>query len=90
MKILKNNNVDFYTKIIVSNDTDGEELVEAFEGINNVAGRETTIVLQPMTKTNNAKNIPSIINLLKWQEQAQFYLSDVRVIPQSHKMLKAL
>ena len=90
MKILKNNNVDFYTKIIVSNDTDGKELVEAFEGINNVAGRETTIVLQPMTKTNNAKNIPSIINLLKWQEQAQFYLSDVRVIPQSHKMLKAL
>lgn len=90
LKILKNNNVDFYTKIIVSNDTDGEELVEAFEGINNVAGRETTIVLQPMTKTNNAKNIPSIINLLKWQEQAQFYLSDVRVIPQSHKMLKAL
>ena len=90
MKILKNNNVDFYTKIIVSNDTDGEELVEAFEGINNVAGRETTIVLQPMTKTNNAKNIPSIMNLLKWQEQAQFYLSDVRVIPQSHKMLKAL
>ena len=43
-----------------------------------------------MTKTNNAKNIPSIMNLLKWQEQAQFYLSDVRVIPQSHKMLKAL
>ena len=41
-------------------------------------------------ETNNAKNIPSIMNLLKWQEQAQFYLSDVRVIPQSHKMLKAL
>ena len=90
LEILKNNNVDFYTKIIISNDTDEKELVKAFKGINNVAGRETTIVLQPMTKTKNAKNIPAVTNLLRWQDQAQLYFNDVRVIPQTHKMLEAL
>ena len=48
------------------------------------------MVLQPMSETESAKNVPSVTNLLMWQEKAQQYLNNVRIIPQTHKMLEVL
>ena len=90
LKILKSYDVEFYTKIIISNDTDEEELVEAVKGIHKIAGKDLMMVLQPMSETESAKNVPSVTNLLMWQEKAQQYLNNVRIIPQTHKMLEVL
>ena len=90
LKILKSYDVEFYTKIIISNETDEKELVEAVKGIYKIAGKDLMMVLQPMSETESAKNVPSVTNLLMWQEKAQQYLNNVRIIPQTHKMLEVL
>ena len=65
LKILKSYDVEFYTKIIISNDTDEEELVEAVKGIHKIAGKDLMMVLQPMSETESAKNVPSVTKSIK-------------------------
>lgn len=74
-------------KIVVDEGTDPEELNRAVDLIQE--GGEVPLVIQPATRADGRPGIaPGRLLLL--QEHALGFLSDVRVIPQVHKMLGVL
>ncbi len=78
-----------HCKIIVSGETDANELRRAAELIASVRP-QTLLVLQPMSPFGEATSVPSPEQLLSWQALTQQLLSKVRVIPQCHKMMGQL
>ena len=90
IKCLSDYNIEFFTKIIISNNTDETELISAAEGISKYAGKNNLLILQPMSSTEKVNNIPTIKNIMKWQERLELVLDNVRVIPQSHKIMGIL
>ena len=90
IKCLSDYNIEFFTKIIVSNDTDEMELISAAEGISKYAGKNNLFILQPMSSTERVNNIPTLKNIMKWQEKLESVLDNVRVIPQTHKIMGIL
>ncbi len=82
------NKVNFYTKWVITADTTTEDLIQASQlvaGIN----PETLTVLQPVTPLGG-EMAPSPAQVLAWQALVCHYLPNVRVIPQTHKMLAQL
>ena len=75
-------------KIVVSDDTLSEEIHQVCAIISSVDS-DIPLFLQPVSISGNDIGISSS-NLLKLQEVASSNLSDVRVIPQMHKLLKLL
>lgn len=82
-------NVESFAKIIVSAETLMDDIHQAVNLVAEVAA-STPFIIQPMTPFGEAQNPPSAHQLLKWQVAAQEKLSDVRVIPQCHKMMGQL
>jgi organic radical activating enzyme len=80
---------ELYIKVVVSEDTDREELNQAISIVEKQAPH-TPFILQPVTPTENydAKIVPSKLKEL-YNISAQ-RLSDVRVIPQVHSILGIL
>ena len=79
---------DVYVKLVITGDTDMEDFQRA---IDMVAGINPNImlVLQPVTPVNGvAEASPDL--MLELQQQALEYLRDVRVIPQTHRMMNQL
>ena len=66
------------------------ELMEAVKGIHKSGGRDTIVILQAMSETDRVSNIPSVQQLMRWQEKIAGVLPNVRVIPQTHKMMGML
>lgn len=87
---LKSSNTDYFVKIVVSDETDKDELLEAAEGIKNSSGKNTLVILQPISPTNKVSNIPSFNEVVKWQEALKTVLDNVRIIPQTHKIMEIL
>ncbi len=81
--------VSTYAKVIVSAETTDEDIATAVKVVADIEP-ETPFVIQPMTPFGSAQNPPTQAQLLSWQEMAGDKLHDVRVIPQSHKMMGAL
>ena len=79
---------DLYTKIVISGETLRDEFVSAVNTIAKVS-KDILLILQPVTPTNGVKAV-SIKDMLHFQELALKYLRDVRVIPQTHKMLNVI
>jgi organic radical activating enzyme len=77
-----------YIKTVISDATEDWEIVKACELITSV-DKDIPYILQPLTLINGEVGIDSI-KTLELQEIASSYLSEVRVIPQTHKMLKQL
>ena len=77
---------DLYVKIVVDGDTTEEEFLSAAELIAGVS-REILLVIQPVTAVK--KNIRAVraADLLKYQSMALKILSDVRIIPQTHRLI---
>jgi organic radical activating enzyme len=90
LKTCRDWDVDVFTKLVLSSETDEGELVEALKGILKAGGGETLVVLQPMTRAARTDAVPDGAQLLRWQEKALDILPDVRVIPQTHKMIEVL
>lgn len=90
LKCLSDYNIEFFTKIIISDNTDESELMYAANGIKKYAGKNNLLILQPMSLTDKASDIPKIENIIKWQEKLDTVLENVRVIPQTHKMMGVL
>ena len=82
--------IEVFVKLVLSSETDGQELMEALEGIKAAGGEDTLVVIQPMTRAEQTDAVPSVAQLFSWQEQAMQVLRNVRVIPQTHKMLEVL
>ena len=87
---MKNQNVDYFIKLIVSNETEEYELMEAVKGICKHGGKETNVILQALSATERVSNIPSSKHHLRWQDNIVGVLPNVRVIPQTHKIMGLL
>ena len=90
LRICRKYGVEVFTKLIVSAETAESELIEAACGIREAGGVETLVVFQPMTKALKTDAVPSGKQLFRWQELVGEILPNVRVIPQTHKMMEML
>ncbi|HSR88249.1 MAG TPA: 7-carboxy-7-deazaguanine synthase QueE [Pontiella sp.] len=90
LKTCRDFDVDVFVKMVLSAETNDGELIEAAKGIKKAGGAETLVVLQPMTRAARTDAVPSGEQLLRWQDKVAGVLPDVRVIPQTHKMLEML
>ncbi len=90
LKTCRDYEVDVFTKLVLSADTHEGELVEAVKGIKKAGGKDTLVVIQPMTKAAKTDAVPTGEQLLRWQDKIGQIMSNVRVIPQTHKMLEML
>lgn len=77
-----------FVKIVVTSKTSAEEFQQAIELIAGV-NPQIPLIIQPVTPIHDCEGVmPDIV--LAWQEQALTLLSDVRVIPQTHKFMDQL
>lgn len=77
---------DLYIKIVVDGETSEEKFMSAVSMIAGVS-KEILLVIQPVTPVK--KNIRAVRaeDLLRYQSAALKYLSDVRIIPQTHRLI---
>lgn len=102
LQLCQDANVDVFVKIIISQTTDPLELIQAAQLVADVSDahaerlrQRTTIFLQPMTAlakphTNPQLAAPTPAQVLTWQALMKEYLPQIRVVPQTHKMLGQL
>lgn len=77
---------EVFVKLVLTRDTLPEELATSLEIIREVDA-SIPLVLQPVTPYGIVRHPPSPEQVLNWQAQAKALLKDVRVIPQTHKMI---
>lgn len=76
-------------KVVVTPESREDELGEMARRVAGVSP-EITLVLQPVTPCGTAQKAPAAEQLLAWTRGLEDSLHDVRVIPQTHKLLGAL
>lgn len=77
-----------FVKVVVTNKTSTEEFQQAIDLIAEV-NHNIPLIIQPVTPIHDCEGAtPDMV--LTWQEQALKLLSDVRVIPQTHKFMGQL
>lgn len=76
---------DVYVKIVISKESTVEDFKRAVDIIQSV-DKNILLVLQPITPMGGLHK-PAPEKMLDWQELAMEKLRDVRVIPQTHKMI---
>ncbi|MBR5913900.1 MAG: 7-carboxy-7-deazaguanine synthase QueE [Selenomonadaceae bacterium] len=77
---------DLYVKAVISADTSTEEFLQAVELIAEISS-EILFILQPVTPVGNVQAAPPE-KILNFQAMALKRLRNVRVIPQTHKLIK--
>jgi organic radical activating enzyme len=77
-----------FVKVVVSGETTEAEIARSIELIAAVDAA-TPLILQPVTPANGVCAVDPA-KVLLWQEQALRQLQDVRVIPQTHKIMGQL
>ncbi len=90
LKTCRDFDVEVFAKLVLSAETHEGELMEAAKSIKKVGGEDTLVVIQPMTKAEQTDAVPTGAQLLRWQDKVSSVLSNVRVIPQTHKMMEVL
>lgn len=75
-----------YVKAVVSNETPVAEICQTSKIIASIS-KDIPLVLQPVTSCEKNQTLPPA-KLFQLQETASSVLSDVRVIPQTHKFLQ--
>lgn len=76
---------DAYVKIILTGETTEEEIREAAALVKDVAS-DTLFVIQPVTPFGGMTK-PSLRQIFLAQELVSKYLENIRIIPQTHRML---
>jgi organic radical activating enzyme len=74
-----------YAKVLVDRNTDAGELERAFELLAEV-GRNIPVFLQPITPVAGPWQVDQE-RLVKWHASARKHLSNVRVLPQIHRLM---
>ena len=77
-----------FVKVVVTNKTSTEEVQQAIDLIATV-NHDIPLIIQPVTPIRDCEGVTPD-RVLAWQEQALTLLSDVRVIPQTHKLMGQL
>ncbi|MEN8253940.1 MAG: 7-carboxy-7-deazaguanine synthase QueE [Verrucomicrobiota bacterium] len=90
LKTCRDWNVEVFVKLVLSAETHEGELMEAAKGIKKAGGEDTLVVVQPMTTAKKTDAVPTGKQLLRWQDKIGKLLPNVRVIPQTHIMMKML
>lgn len=90
LKICRDFDVEVFCKLVLSAETHEGELMEAAKGIKKAGGEDTLVIIQPMTKAARTDAVPTGAQLLRWQDKVASVLPNVRVIPQTHKMMEML
>ena len=80
---------DIYVKVVVSNDTTDDEFDKAVSVVSNASGARTLFVIQPVTPVNGVEAITPD-RTLQLQARALGSLRDVRVLPQTQKMINQM
>ena len=75
-----------YVKIVVTENTEEDDLNTAFELIQKI-DESIPVILQPASATRSFNAVPSMVRLGRIFEGSQRILKHVRVIPQTHKIL---
>ncbi len=87
--------VQVFVKVIVSRDTNPDELVQSAQLVADV-NPEIPMFLQPVTPLESFPQqsqfmfAPTPAQVLTWQAAMKQFLKSVRVVPQTHKMLNQL
>ena len=81
-------NKDLYVKIILAEQTNSEEIEEA-ASLAKDADRDIMFVIQPVTPYGGM-SAPSLRKIFDAEETVLKYLRNVRVVPQTHRMLGVL
>jgi 7-carboxy-7-deazaguanine synthase len=97
LQICNNSQIDIFVKIIISDRTDSAELENVAELLADV-NPEIPVFLQPVTPLGESVQIvdapivlaPSPDQVLRWQGMMKRLVKQVRVVPQTHKMLNQL
>jgi 7-carboxy-7-deazaguanine synthase len=94
LQLCQDTHTDVFVKIIISQTTNPAELQQAARLVADV-NNQTTIFLQPMTAlahphTNPRLAAPTPSQVLAWQALMKEHVPQIRVIPQTHKMLGQL
>ena len=76
---------DLYVKAVISQETSQEEFLQAVELVAKISP-EILFILQPVTPFNTVK-AASPQKILNFQALALKFLRDVRIIPQTHKII---
>lgn len=76
---------DLYVKAVISQETSQEEFLQAVELVAKISP-EILFIIQPVTPVGNVK-AASPQKILDFQALALKNLSDVRIIPQTHKII---
>jgi len=77
-----------FVKLVVTQEMSAEEFGQAIALVASV-DKEIPLIIQPVTPINNCQGVtPDMV--LHYQEQALTVLSNVRVIPQTHKFIGQL
>lgn len=76
---------DVYVKIVVSHQSKEEDFIKAIDIIKNI-NENILLVLQPITPLGGLQEAPPQ-KMLEWQDLAMRTLRNVRVIPQTHRLL---
>ncbi|EIW18259.1 MULTISPECIES: 7-carboxy-7-deazaguanine synthase QueE [Pelosinus] len=77
-----------FVKIVVTGKTNKMEFQKAVELIAAI-DQKIPLIIQPVTPIHDCEGVTPDMMLL-WQEQALIFLTDVRVIPQTHKFMGQL
>ena len=80
---------EVYVKVVVTADTQDAELLEVCARIGRTA-REVPLILQPVTPHGPVRETPDAARMLAWVRACRERLEDVRMIPQTHKMVGVL
>jgi 7-carboxy-7-deazaguanine synthase len=96
LQLCLNSHLDVFVKIIISQDTDSTELQRAAAVVANVSP-DIPVFLQPVTPLAAAEQltatpilVPTPDQVLIWQALMKQLIPNVRVVPQTHKMLHQL
>lgn len=78
-----------FLKLILTQEADEREVRAALRMANEEVP-DASLTLQPVTPTGQVLRAPTMDEMLRWHEIASEYFSDVRVIPQMHKLMNVL
>ncbi len=79
-------NPEVFVKVVVTRETSSNELEQSFDLVASV-DPQIPVVLQPVTPWGPVKEPPTPEQMEQWRRLARRSLSDVRVIPQVHRIL---
>jgi len=88
LKISVQSNARTWVKIVITDKTNLNELEYALNNIKSIVGNKNNveIILQPVTPINDVMPVSEMV-ILEWQKSLIKIFPEVRVIPQTHKLI---